>query len=137
MNFTCNAFFELVGKESIQCNSHGWDEMPDCKISSNVCLEKPQRINNAHPVFIQRTEFKIEHFKKEHAHAHKHEDRHRHVPVFESAYHHSVASFFCINGTKFADMKNAGSKTIKGVSYFYKNATCIGNEKWDGIPVCV
>jgi hypothetical protein len=78
-------------------------------------------ISNAMLIGLIRSEFK---FEMSHAN-------------FEIRTAHTVASYVCAYGTTFQVMTNVGYRLIKGENVAYKNASCVGDEKWDALPNCI
>ncbi len=122
VNFTCNSFFDLVGPERTYCIGRFWEtEIPQCRLSF-YCKEKPPKtVDKAMLMSLTRVEFKVELSYT------SHENR--------TAY--TQASYVCAYGFKFQSTTNMGYRVINGINLAYKNVSCIGNDKWGELPVCI
>ena len=86
-----------------------------------MCLEKPHHFNKAVPLALNRVEFKMEYsYSKS-----------------ELGNYYISAQYVCSGGTQFQNKNGIGERIVKGHKFVYKNITCLGEEKWSNIPICV
>jgi hypothetical protein len=122
VNFTCNPFFELIGPERTFCIGRNWEsEVPQCRLSF-ICKERPPMVvDNAILISSTRVEFKVE----------------VSYSNFEKRTAHTQAAYVCTPGTRFNTNTNMGYRVISGINMAYKNVSCVGNDKWGELPVCL
>ena len=96
VNFTCNRFYELSGRERLFCLGREWEkDVPECRLTRRLCRERPVAFaNQAFLKSVQRVEFKAElNYTSSHM-----------VTVF------TKAMYVCAANTQFKIKTNIGSR---------------------------
>jgi hypothetical protein len=123
VNFTCNPYFELAGRDRLYCVERTWEtSLPECRMVKQVCRKQPPRVfNQAHLKAVSRVEFKYE----------------LSYVNSEIINNFQTATYVCPPGLVFKNQAEVFYKYFGTQLQAYKNATCIGLEKWDEIPNCI
>jgi hypothetical protein len=126
VNFTCNPYYELVGRSQLFCYGHVWEtDVPQCRMTKKVCTVWPPAIEGNALMKLMRK------------HQIKHEVdyvRTQNVTVL------ILAEYICKPGHRFSEYFRTMYKQFDGPfsrHLPYQNMTCTGTETWTRLPVCI
>ena len=127
VNFTCNPFYTLVGKDRVLCSNQTWDnEMPECRLNvKELCREKPPSVfNKALLKALHRIEIKYE----------------TSYMNYDVITHHVSATYVCPEGHRFRMQESRRQlpviKNYNGQLLEHTNSTCVGENRWIDMPIC-
>ncbi len=123
-NFTCDRYFERVGKEKLSCIDGVWEyESPFCVLSASLCqIKPPGYVNGAKLISLSSSSVTKE----------------LSFEVKEYINVYNVASYSC-PGNKFENFKDNEIlyQAVKNKKIGYVNVACIGKNKWSKMPKCL
>jgi len=122
-NFTCNTFFEKIGRDSVSCIDGNWEYLvPFCLLTKSLCQIKPPEFVDGSSLISLNSSL----IEKELSYATK-----EYIVVYKSA------NYSCPEN-KFENFKENEIfyQTIKNKRIGYVSVTCIGQNKWSKMPKC-
>jgi hypothetical protein len=130
VNFSCNPYFELVGRSTFTCLDGIWEPfMPECRLSKKICTTKPAASTDTSVIINQvRTQVRIEL---------DYQNNSKMLDIY------LTAGYTCLpdqprlrfkNKFKITEYKYIPKPYDRNV--FYQNATCLGNNVWEILPMC-
>lgn len=123
VNFTCDPFYERIGKFRVYCTNGEWEkDIPNCQLIKEICMNKPPLQDGLTYIkSLSRVEIKNE---TDYVNSQK-------IVLF------TIASYVCRPGSTFENKLNLNFKSFNGTMMPYQNVTCIGPNTWESVPKCV
>lgn len=123
VNFTCNPFYELVGRNRLFCYGSEWEkDVPECRLMRDICLIRPNfTVGFAYMKQITKVEIKheLDYFRN------------------QTVLIYTMADFTCMPGYQFANDTSSMVKMYDTKVLSVQNISCTGYNRWMDAPVCV